>query len=85
MLRIERAKPYRVEWRQVDVSRSTVDDQIGHRFASARCIENAPHAMAGGDGSAVQSSNSTDQWQSVLCDGPIASLPREDLLSAQCG
>ena len=62
-----------------------MNNQIGHRLASGRCIENAPHAVTRGDEGAIQSSNSADQRQSILGDGSIAKLPRNDLCSAKRG
>ena len=47
--RIERRNPTRVEGRQIDRARGSVRDQLGHRLAGSRCVEDAPDAMAGGD------------------------------------
>src|SRR6516165_10658354 len=41
--------PTRVEGRQIDRARGSVRDQLGHRLAGSRCVEDAPDAMAGGN------------------------------------
>ena len=62
-----------------------MNDQIGHRLASGRRIENTPDAVTRRDVGAIQTNNSADQRQSILGDGSKARLPRKDLCSVQGG
>src|SRR3954447_23277476 len=75
----------RVEARQVDRVRVTVDDQLGHDLAGRGRIQNAPDIVAGRDVSPFQPRHWADQRQAVLRDGTIASLLGENLALGQNG
>src|SRR5271166_6578824 len=77
--RIERSCPTRIERRQIDRMRGTVGDQLGHRLAGRRSVENTPDAVAGGDISPLDTRYPADQRQPVASDRPVTRLPREDL------
>src|SRR5262245_53468169 len=69
----------RIERREIDPPRCAVEDQLGHRFAGRRCVENAPNAVAGSDVSTRDAGHAADQRQPVARDRTKAGLARDDI------
>src|SRR6185437_14281983 len=81
--RIERAKPDWIERTKICAARDAIDDQLSHGFPRRRCVEDAPHVMAGRDIKALAPRHPANQGQAVLRDRAKAGLPRDDLLRAE--
>src|SRR5215472_17514261 len=77
--RIERAEPSRIEARQIDRAGAPVDDELRHRLAGRRRVEDAPDAVAGGDIDVPEARHRTDQRQAVLSNRTITGLPGDDV------
>ena len=57
-------------------ARGAVDDQLRHGLAGRRRVEDAPHAVAGGNVGARETRHCADQRQAVLRDRAMAGLAR---------
>ena len=76
-------EPSRIERRKIDSFRRAVDDQLRHRLAGRRRVQNAPHAVARRNVGAGNARHFSDQWQAILRDRPIAGLARQDFCSSE--
>ena len=71
-------EPPRIERRKIDSLRRAVDDQLRHRLAGRRRVQNAPDAVARRDVGAGDTRHFSDQRKAILRDRPIAGLAREN-------
>ena len=72
------------EWRQVDATRRTVEDQFAHRLAGRGRVEHAPDTVAGRHISTLNTWQCADERQAVLSDWPETRLPRFDWRGGKC-
>ena len=83
--RIESGKSAGTETLQIHGSRSAVDDQLGHRLAGRRRVEDTPDAVAGREVGPLDTRYPADHRQAVASDRTIARLLREDLCRGEGG
>ena len=80
----QRLQATRVERRQVDVARCSVEDQLGHRLAGRRRVQHAPDAVTRRHEGAVHTRHPTDQRQAILGARSEARLARQDRRLGEC-
>src|SRR3954470_22530533 len=82
---IERREPGRIKWRDVEVARRTLRDQLRHGLARGGRIQDAPYIVPGRNIETFTLRHLADQRQAVLCHRPEAGLLRNDPLRAEPG
>ena len=71
-------EPRRIERAEIDQLGGAVRDELGHRQAGRRRVENAPRPMAGRDERAAHAGHPADQRNAVVGDRTVAGLPAHD-------
>src|SRR5215472_14669276 len=77
-LPVEWWHPARIEGLQVNRMCGTIDDQLRHRLAGCRRVQDTPDAVTGGDIGIGNSGHGTDERQSIAGDRTVARLPRHN-------
>src|SRR5262249_44801167 len=81
---IERSQSTRIEWRQINTLRNTVNDQLCDDLAGCWRVKDAPHTMAGGHVGILKACNPSDQRQTIRGNGTIAGLTGHDFGVSEC-
>src|SRR5262245_65575286 len=68
----------RIERPQIDELGGAVGDQLRHRQARGRRVENPPRPVAGRDEHAARTRNRADQGNAIVGDRTVARLPARD-------
>ena len=81
---VERRQALGREWREVDATCRTVEDQLAHGLAGRGRVEHAPDAVAGRHVGTLNTRHGADERQAVLSDRPETRLPRFDRRGGKC-